>query len=100
MPASAAVWRAAVARPATGRLRALPGGAGVVVQGQTAGLPLLLPLTVMAARQPTSSASLSTSPTPMLVLGSVPPAQLGSSAGELVTLVAGAAVLPHQQLPV
>src|SRR3954447_11309109 len=36
----------------------------------------------------------------MLRLGSVPPEQSGSSSGELVIEWPGAAVLPHQQLPV
>src|SRR3954470_11205209 len=36
----------------------------------------------------------------MLELGSVPPEQAGSDAGELVIAFPGAAMLPHQQLPV
>src|SRR3954451_24710202 len=36
----------------------------------------------------------------MLVLGSVPPEQSGKSSGELVIERPGAAMLPHQQLPV
>src|SRR3954469_4873483 len=36
----------------------------------------------------------------MLRLGSVPPEQSGSSGGELVIERPGAAMLPHQQLPV
>ena len=52
------------------------------------------------ARQATSSPSFTTSPVPMLVSGCVPPLQSGRTAGEVMTLLPGAALLSQKQLPV
>src|SRR5690349_6023846 len=83
-----------VAPAAAGRL---PGLDGVSAQVQVPGSGVSVPETVRPARQPTSSVSLTTSPRPTLDDGLVPLAQLGSSIGEDVTLLPGAALLPHQQ---
>src|SRR3954453_14762942 len=90
-----------MAEPLAVLARAEPEGCdGVLAQSHGYGSPWGYGPTVKPTRQPKSSPSLAGSPVPMLVDGSVPLLQSGSDAGDVVTVLPGAAMLPHQQLPV
>src|SRR3954471_22177069 len=101
LPGSAAhssrkwAWRSSAIAEREARL----GADGLVDQSHSAGSPCGYGPTVKPTKHAPSSSSLTGSPVPMLRLGSVPPLQSGSSSGDVVTDLPGAARLPHQQLP-